>query len=61
MCTVHGLYCYEQNEYHTNSWMKIILFYGMMTIPFLGDSPWYDIHTMFGMPSVKSEIIPILV
>ena len=25
------------------------------------DYPWYDFHTIFGMPSVNSEIIPILV
>ena len=25
------------------------------------DYPWYDFHAIFGMPSVNSEIIPILV
>ena len=25
------------------------------------DYPWYDFHTIFGMPSVNSEFIPILV
>ena len=45
MYTVHGLYCYKQNEYHTNSWIKIL---------------WYDDHTIFGMPSVNTEIIPFI-
>ena len=61
MYTMHGLYYYKQNNDHTNLWMKIILYCGMMTVPFLYDYPWYDFHTIFGMPSVNSEIIPILV
>ena len=35
MYAVHGIYCYRQNNDHTNLWMKIILSCGMITIPFL--------------------------
>ena len=70
-CTIHGLYRYKQHDNHTNLWMNIILPTGVMIIPF-----WYEIHTIFGikfilffgmkftvfgMLSVKGEIIPILV
>ena len=30
MYTVHGLYCYKQNNDHTNLWMKVILSRGMI-------------------------------
>ena len=63
-CTMHGLYCYKQHDNHTNLWIKIILSTGVMVIYLFGMKfiPfWYEIHTVFGMLSVKSEIIPILV
>ena len=59
MYIVHGLHCYKQNDNYTDSWMKISYVY------------WNDDHTVFGriisgmkfipffgMPSVKSDIIP---
>ena len=49
-------------QHSKNNGMKFIPFwytvFGMKFIPFFF---WYEIHTIFGMPGVKSEIISILV
>ena len=46
-CTMHGLYCYKQHDYHTNYlWMKIILSTGMI----------FSGMKLFGMLSVKSYL-----
>ena len=43
---------YGWKSYYLVVWWPYRLWY---------DYPWYDFHTIFGMPSVNSEIIPILV
>ena len=62
MYTMHGLYYYISRititpiygwkSYYLVVWWPYRFWY---------DYPWYDFHTIFGMPSVNSEIIPILV